>query len=134
MFLLDLTRVDVATHPAVKPVYDYDERLCIYLAESEGRFYLFRLERDEQYRMVARSQPYELLNEMNMNRLVTHLVSIDARLGVDVGATTMAHNYKVEADRNAQFNELIDEEIAPRLGYMMGRMYIPGLDIRPRLR
>lgn len=133
-FLLDLSKVDVATHPAVRPLYDLDPRLCMYLAESEGRFYLYRLERDEVYRLVCRSKPYELLDATGINKLILHLHSIDSRQGVNVGEETIAHNEKIDADRTHAFSELIDEEVAPRLGYTLGRMYLPGLDIRPRLR
>ncbi len=129
-FLHGFTRVTTAT---VQPIHDYDDRLALYLG-PESQFYLYRLEHDEEYRLVCRSKPYELLNPDGVNRLVKHLSTIDTRLGHDVGAETMAHNYKLEADRNRDFNELIDEEVAPRLAYTLGRMYLPGLGIRPRLR
>lgn len=133
-FLSDLSRVDVSTHPAVGPIYQMDSRLCMYLAESESRYYLYRLEHDEVYRLVCRSQPYELLDVVGVNKLISKLHSIDSQQGVNVGEATIAHNEKIDADRAAGFNELIEEDIAPRLGYMIGRMYLPGLDIRPRLR
>lgn len=124
----------MATHPVVRPLYDLDPRLCMYLAESESRFYLYRLEHDEVYRLVCRSQPYELLDPTGVNKLILHLHSIDSRQGVNVGEATIAHNEQLDASRTRDFNELIDEEVAPRLGYTLGRMYLPGLDIRPRLR
>lgn len=117
----------------VQPIHEYDDRLALYLG-PESQYYLFRLEHDEQYRLVCRSKPYELLSPEGVNRLVLHLTTIDSRLGVDVGEETIAANEKWLDDSRKGFNEIIDEEVAPQLAYWAGRAYLPGVDIRARLR
>lgn len=115
--------------------WEGDARLAMYHG-PEGRYYLLRMEHDGQYRIVCRSEPFGIgfMGQEGLQKLCRDLMSKDVRRGVDVGAQTIAHNEKIDADRDAQFNELIDEEIAPRLAHMVGHMYLPGLDIRTTLR
>lgn len=141
-FLKDLSRVDVVAHPAVRTLYDGDgtlgwegdSRLCLYLAETEGRYYLYRLEHDEVYRLVCRSQPYELLNEGGISRLIRHLLDIDTRRGFNAYEATMAVNTGIEATRQQLFDDTLNEETIPRIVHWAGRAFIPGIDIRPHVR
>lgn len=139
----DMVKVGTALYPYLTLLYDGDApngwagdtRLCFYLG-PEGRYYLYRLEHDGVYRMVCRSAPFGvgMMGQEGVQKLIRELISKDSHRGVDVGAETIAHNVKLDSDRDKAFNELIDEEVAPRLGYAFGRMYLPGLDILPRLR
>ncbi len=118
---------------SVQPIHDYDDRLALYLG-PESQYYLFRLEHDEEYRLVCRSKPYELLSPEGVNKLVKHLATIDSRLGVNVGEETIASNERQLENSRQSFNEMIDEELAPQLAYWAGRAYLPGVDIRTRQR
>lgn len=138
-----LSRVDPVAYPYLSLLTDGDPangwegdaRLCMYQG-PEARYFLLRLERDEVYRVVCRSKPFGIgmMGPEGVQKLVRELIARDTRRGVDLGAETITHNQKIDADRDQNFNDFIDEELAPRLAYNFNRSYLPGFDIQPRLR
>lgn len=143
-FLLgDCTRLDPAVFPAIRQVYDGaptlgwegDPRLCFYHG-PEARYYLFRLEHDGQYRMVCRSAPFGvgMMNEEGIHKLIRRLQAIDTWRGFDPLDATLGATERRQEQSRQEFRDMIHEETAPRLAYWAQRAYLPGVDIRPRLR
>lgn len=74
--------------------WEGDPRMALYRS-LDGRWELWRLEHDNEYRMVCRSRPGLALDA----RLIEHLVAHDTRRGFDAQMALEAHNGKVYADR-----------------------------------
>lgn len=81
--------------------WEGDPRLTLAWNRPERRYELWRLERDSQYRLVARGpidggMPYDLTRQ---------LVAHDQRRGFDVFAEVRAHNAEVERRQEADLTE-----------------------------
>ncbi len=81
--------------------WEGDRRLVLAWNRPESRWELWRLEHDEQYRLVMRSKP----NLPLQPNLIDELVRMDVRRGFDVGADTRRHNAAVEAKQEYDFGE-----------------------------
>ena len=122
-----------------------DERLCLYLNDTDRAVILVRLEADGEYRTVIRrdltsderlmggAANEQLLGPASINRLIARLIAHDTRRGFDVIDATLGANERLHAAHDAAFTELIREDIADRLWFALGRSYMPGMDIRPRM-
>lgn len=75
--------------------WEGDDRLMLAWNGKEQRIELWRLEHDEQYRMVLRGRPGKRVVDMG---LIDFLVQHDVRRGFDVKVSMDAHNAKVERD------------------------------------
>lgn len=138
----DLSKVAVSLHPSLAVLYDGDPtlgwegdvRLCMYHG-PEARYYLYRLEHDEQYRLVCRSEPFGLgmMTYQGIQKLVKELMTRDARRGFDP-LSTIAQNDAIDVANRKEFTDIVSEEVVPRMKHWASRAYIPGVDIRPRLR
>lgn len=138
----DMSRVDASLHPHLVNLYsgdgtlgwEGDSRLCMYHG-PEARYYLYRLEHDEQYRMVCRSEPFGvgMLSYEGVQKLIKQLMTRDARRGFDP-VSTIEQNIAIDTANRQEFDDIIGEEVAPRLAYWATHAYIPGIDTRPRLR
>lgn len=134
------TRVDKGDHPTVAALYDGapdlgwspDSRLCMYKNEQEGRYCLVRLEGDEEYRMICRSQPFELLTGDKINRMIRDLIAHDRQRGFDAMDATVGYNTRKREASEREFSEMVREDLGDKLYYAFGRAYLPGVDILPR--
>lgn len=77
--------------------WEGDPRLAIYRTVDRV-WELWRLEFDNQYRLVCRSKPGLSLD----NRLILQLVAHDAQRGYNPGAEVTAHNQQLERTRDAE--------------------------------
>lgn len=92
--------------------WEGDERIELYYDGGEKRFELWRLEDDGEYRRVCRSQPGMQFDE----RVIHALIQNDGRRRQKALVDEVNdHNDGVRADNEAQRQEWIDEEMAPRL-------------------
>jgi len=92
--------------------WEGDDRLGLYWNGPDERFELWRLEDDGQYRFVCRSGPGVGFDE----RVIDALIGMDRqRRRVSVHDEIVANNTAVEAANEAQMNEWVAEEMAPRL-------------------
>jgi hypothetical protein len=89
-----------------------DSRLDLYWNGAEQRFELWRLEDDEQYRLVCRSGIGIPLDE----RVIDALIAMDGRRRRQtLDAEVIAHNEHLDAVKEAARDEWVAEEAAPRL-------------------
>jgi len=95
--------------------WEGDERLAVYW--NPPRWEVWRMEADNQYRMVCRSTPGTPFDE----RLIDALVAHDRqRHGADFLADRIeANNNAVDARRQAEQRERIAEDVAPRLQHAL---------------
>jgi hypothetical protein len=92
--------------------WEGDPRLCVYYNGDTDRFELWRLEDDNEYRIVCRSTPGTPFDE----RVIDALVGWDRhRAKVPLHEQVMARNAELDAAKDAHHSEWIAEEIAPRL-------------------
>jgi hypothetical protein len=98
--------------------WEGDERLAIYWCQPDERWELWRLEDDGVHRFVCRSAPGVPFDER----------VIDALLGWDRQRRTrplhdeiVAHNDRLDAQRDAAQFDWMSEEIAPRLRHAIGK-------------
>jgi hypothetical protein len=92
--------------------WDGDQRLALYFNGETERFELWRLEDDEQYRLVCRSGVGIPLDE----RIIDALIGMDGRRRqTNLATEVREHNDALEASRAHQRDEWIHEDLAPRL-------------------
>ena len=92
--------------------WEGDDRLEVYWNGIEDRFELWRLEDDEQYRLVARSTPGTPFDD----RILDALVAWDNhRRQQSLHDEIVANNTRLDAQRDAKNDEWMTEEMAPRL-------------------
>ena len=92
--------------------WEGDERLAVYW--NAPRWEIWRLEADNQYRMVCRSQPHVPFDE----RLIDNLCDWDMRRRTrDLVREINDHNDQLEREREKAHDEHMREEVAPRLRY-----------------
>jgi len=92
--------------------WEGDERLELYWNGAEERFEIWRLETDEEYRFVCRSAPGVPFDD----RIIDALISWDGRRRQQsITQTVIEHNLAVDAERDAEREEWVAEEAAPRL-------------------
>lgn len=80
--------------------WEGDVRLELY-AGPENRLYLWRLEDDGEYRLVARSAPNTPLDE----RLIRGLIARDTRRGYNPAKHIVEHNAKLQKTLDDQGDE-----------------------------
>ena len=92
--------------------WEGDPRLDLYWNGDDERFEIWRLEGDEQYRLVARSGPGIPFDE----RVIDALIGMDGRRRrKSIDQTVIDQNLAVDAERDRQREEWVTEEAAPRL-------------------
>ena len=95
--------------------WEGDDRLAVFLEDKELEVWaLYRLEDDNQWRHVVRTEPGIPFDE----RIIHWLCQHDMRrkpADFDLDALVKEHNDKVDADKQAAQDEYIAEELAPRL-------------------
>ena len=92
--------------------WEGDERIELYYDGANERFELWRCEDDSEYRRVCRSQPGMAFDE----RIIFALIQWDEhRRPVALVDQVNEHNDRIDADKKAQSEEWIAEEMAPRL-------------------
>lgn len=98
--------------------WEGDERLCVYWNAPTERWEVWRLEDDNEYRMVCRSGPGVPFDE----RLIENLVAWDVRRRTkSLHDEISDHNEKVRTERRERHLEYIREEAAPRLQWALRR-------------
>lgn len=93
-----------------------DPRLCVAFHRPTQRWELVRLERDGQYRIICRSKPGMAFPDNLIQSLVAH----DGRRGYHVGRDIMAHNDKLQADKDAAGDARL-REIKEKVYYAVGK-------------
>ncbi len=92
--------------------WEGDPRLAVYWAPPSWE--LWRLETDGEYRIVWRGKPGTPFDE----RIIDMLLAWDRhRRTVPLHDEITANNERVDAEREADLNEYVAEEVAPRLAY-----------------
>jgi hypothetical protein len=92
--------------------WEGDDRIELYWDDTEERFELWRCEDDYEYRRICRSGPGVAFDE----RVIHALVQWDGRRRTKALVDEVNdHNEGVRADIDAQRDEWIAEDIAPRL-------------------
>jgi hypothetical protein len=98
--------------------WEGDERLAVYaVPEADGRetaWQIMRLDEDEQLRHVATTKPGEPFDD----RIIMWLIAHDRRRkpdNWDIGLEVEQRNEAVDADKARRADELVSEELAPRL-------------------
>ena len=96
--------------------WEGDERLAVYACPTPAGmvFELWRLEEDEQYRHVMHTQPGDPFDHHVIHWLVMH----DKRRkpkSWSLDDEIKAHNLALDAQRDAERSEWVQEEIGPRL-------------------
>jgi hypothetical protein len=92
--------------------WEGDPRLDVYWNGIDERFELWRLEDDEQYRLVARSGPGVAFDE----RVIDALIGMDGRRRrISLDQQVIDHNTALDAELDRQREEWVAEEAAPRL-------------------
>ena len=98
--------------------WEGDERLAVYaVPEADGKdtaWQIMRLDEDDELRHVATTKPGEPFDD----RIIMWLIAHDRRRkpdNWDLGLEIEEHNAAVDAAKQAQADELIAEELAPRL-------------------
>lgn len=90
--------------------WEGDPRLAVYW--NPPRFELWRLETDEEYRIVCRSNPGVPFDD----RVIDSLVAWDVRRRTkNLHDSVVEHNSKIDAERARGAREFFDEEAAPRM-------------------
>ena len=90
--------------------WEGDERLAVYW--NDPVWEVWRLEDDGEYRMVCRSAPGVPFDE----RLIDRLCEWDQRRRKrDLHREIVDHNERVSAQRHAEHDEYMTEEVVPRL-------------------
>lgn len=133
MLRVDHPTLDPLTQGAADLGWEGDPRLVVYLNQLTDRFFLYRLEDDNQYRGVAQLPAGGEITPANVNQLCRMLVRTDQRRGfdpvADIVAAQDAYQRKAAADRQAFI-----EGWADKFHYTLARSHLPGIDIsRPRL-
>jgi hypothetical protein len=96
--------------------WDGDPRLEVYFNAPEQRWELMRLEDDNVYRMVCRSQPGVPFDE----RLIEHLVAHDRRrFKTSLHDQIKAKNDAVDREIRRRNDDYINEEVNPRVNWAM---------------
>jgi hypothetical protein len=92
--------------------WEGDSRLALYFNGEDERFELWRLEDDETYRMVARSDVGVALDE----RIIDALIAMDGRRrNQSLADEVLGHNAVIQTERDHQRDEWVAEDMAPRL-------------------
>lgn len=96
--------------------WEGDPRLEVYREPIEGRWELWRLEDDNVYRMVCRSQPGVPFDE----RLIEHLVAHDRRrFKTSLHDQIAAKNAAVDRAIQQRNDDYINEEVNPRMNWAL---------------
>lgn len=119
---LELALVD---EPALAPLsfglptagWQGDHALAVYSWPARNAFVLMRLEVDGVYRIVRQLNSTKPLSPSQVNALCIWLVAHDREKGFDPHASVMANNDRLDAEKKQADDELVDEELAPRLEY-----------------
>lgn len=94
--------------------WEGDERLAVYW--NEPRWEIWRLEEDDQYRMICRSQPGVPFDE----RLIDQLCAWDVRRRtVSLADEVEANNAAVDAAKKAERDDYMNHEVVPRLEHAL---------------
>ena len=92
--------------------WEGDDRLDLYWNQPERRFEIWRLEDDEQYRIVCRSDPGAAFDE----RVLDALIAWDGhRRRRSIVEEVIEHNTNLDAQLDAAREEWVAEDLAPRL-------------------
>jgi len=86
--------------------WEGDPALALYRT-LDGRWELWRLENDGEYRRFCRSAPGAKLD----NRLIMELVAHDARRGYNPHTALVAHNERLERERERKDQERTSETL-----------------------
>jgi hypothetical protein len=96
--------------------WEGDDRIELYYDGDVGRFELWRLEDDGEYRRVCRSQPYMQFDD----RVIHALIEWDGRRRHKALVDEINdHNARLDENKEAAANEWIAEDMAPRLRWAM---------------
>lgn len=103
-------------HGSPEKGWEGDPRLEVYFNAIEQRWELMRLEDDNEYRMVCRSQPGVPFDE----RLIEHLVAHDRRrFTKSLHDQIVEKNEKVDREIRRRNDDYINEEVNPRMNWAM---------------
>ena len=103
-------------HGSPEKGWDGDPRLEVYFNAPEQRWELWRLEDDNVYRMVCRSQPGVPFDE----RLIEQLVAWDRRrFKKSLHDQIVERNEKVDRDIRRRNDDYINEEVNPRMNWAL---------------
>lgn len=92
--------------------WEGDERLAVYFDQATERWEIWRLEDDNEYRRVCRSQPRAMFDE----RVLWDLCQWDRqRRTVSIHDEIAEHNDRLDRERRRAADDEMREEIIPRL-------------------
>lgn len=92
--------------------WEGDDQLAVFYNQPQRRWELMRWENGD-YSMVARSKPDTVFDE----RIIDELAKRDVKRNPnrDLHTEVVEHNEKILQGHHDHFNEMIAEEIAPRM-------------------
>jgi len=93
-----------------------DPRLEVYFEPTKRRWELWRLEDDNEYRLVCRSAPDVVFDD----RLIELLVANDKQRGIaTLGERIVAQNDERDRVVQQRNDDHINEEVIPRMNYAL---------------
>ena len=96
--------------------WEGDPRLEVYFEPTQGRWELWRLEDDNEYRMTCRSQPGVPFDD----RLIEHLVAHDRRrFKTSLHDQIAAQNEAIDREVRRKNDDYINEEVNPRMDWAL---------------
>lgn len=96
--------------------WEGDPRLEVYFEPTHRRWELWRLEDDNEYRLVCRSAPDVVFDE----RVIELLVANDNHRGIkSLHERIVDHNEALNREIEERNDEFINEEVNPRMNYAM---------------
>ena len=92
--------------------WEGDPNLAVYYSQPTNRWEIWRLEPTGRYELVCRSAPGVVFHE----GVIDMLMARDQKYRtLDLHREVTEHNARVDADKERQFDEYIEEDVVPAI-------------------